>query len=36
MQPDAIGFFTAQDLQALPILDPNRDYPHRYWHALTA
>lgn len=36
MQPDAIGFFTAQGLQALPILDPNRDYPHRYWHALTA
>jgi GNAT superfamily N-acetyltransferase len=30
-QPDAIGFFEAQGLSRLPVEDPERDYPHRYW-----
>jgi len=34
-QPDAIGFFVEQGLEALPLLDPVRDYPHRYWRTIS-
>ena len=34
-QADAIGFFAARGLACLPVNDPARDYPHRYWMALT-
>lgn len=30
-QADADGFFAAHGLQRLPVLDPARDYPHRFW-----
>ena len=30
-QADAEGFFGSQGLQKLPVLQPDRDYPHRYW-----
>lgn len=30
-QPDAVGFFQARGLERLPVRDPDRDYPHRYW-----
>jgi GNAT superfamily N-acetyltransferase len=29
-QVDAEGFFGSQGLQKLPVLQPDRDYPHRY------
>jgi GNAT superfamily N-acetyltransferase len=33
-QPGAEGFFAARGLQRLPVLDPARDYPHRFWKPL--
>ena len=30
-QADANGFFAARGLQHMPVADPLRDYPHRYW-----
>ncbi|MHB1189166.1 GNAT family N-acetyltransferase [Thiobacillus sp.] len=30
-QADANGFFAARGLQRLPVTDPARDYPHRFW-----
>jgi len=32
-QADAIGFFEARSLQRIPVEDPVRDYPHRFWLA---
>lgn len=32
-QADARGFFEARGLQRLPVEDPARDYPHRFWLA---
>lgn len=32
-QVDARGFFAARGLHALPVSDPARDYPYRYWLA---
>lgn len=32
-QADANGFFIARGLRLLPVTDPARDYPHRYWLA---
>jgi GNAT superfamily N-acetyltransferase len=34
-QADAVGFFGSKGLQRLPVLHPDRDYPHRYWLDLT-
>jgi predicted N-acetyltransferase YhbS len=33
-QPDAAGFFEAAGLAHLPVIDPDRDYPYRYWQAV--
>ena len=33
-QIDASGFFAAQGLEHLPVTNPLRDYPHRYWRDL--
>jgi GNAT superfamily N-acetyltransferase len=33
-QADANGFFTARAMQRLPVEDPARDYPHRFWQAV--
>lgn len=33
-QADANAFFAARGLACLPVSDPARDYPHRYWMAL--
>ncbi len=30
-QPGAEGFFLALRLERLPVEDPGRDYPHRFW-----
>lgn len=30
-QRGAEGFFTARGFHKLPVEDPERDYPHRYW-----
>lgn len=35
-QADADRFFERQGLQKLPLLHPDRDYPHRYWLDLAA
>lgn len=35
-QADAAGFFAARGMQRLPVDDPARDYPHRYWLATAA
>ena len=35
-QPEAEGFFLARGLERLPIADPVRDYPHRFWKAVAA
>jgi L-amino acid N-acyltransferase YncA len=32
-QADANGFFAARGLVPLPVENPERDYPHRYWQA---
>ncbi|OHE61676.1 MAG: GNAT family N-acetyltransferase [Thiobacillus sp. GWE1_62_9] len=32
-QADASGFFEARGLQRIPVEDPARDYPHRFWLA---
>jgi hypothetical protein len=32
-QSDAVDFFVARGLQRLPVVDPDRDYPHRFWKA---
>ena len=34
-QTDAEGFFEKQGLQKVPLLHPDRDYPHRFWLELT-
>jgi predicted N-acetyltransferase YhbS len=33
-QPGAEPFFVSCGLEVLPVTDPNRDYPHRFWKAL--
>lgn len=33
-QRDAVGFFAARGMAPLPIEDPARDYPYRFWRAL--
>lgn len=33
-QTDARVFFSAQGMQLLPVSNPQRDYPHRYWKAI--
>jgi GNAT superfamily N-acetyltransferase len=33
-RPEAEHFFLAQGLEPLPIADPARDYPHRFWKAV--
>ena len=33
-QTDARAFFAAQGMQQLPVSNPQRDYPHRYWKAI--
>jgi predicted N-acetyltransferase YhbS len=33
-QADANTFFAGRGLQRLPVEDPTRDYPHRFWLAL--
>ena len=33
-QRGAEGFFRARGLDRLPVLDPDRDYPHRYWRGV--
>lgn len=33
-QADANGFFERQGMQRLPVVDPMRDYPHRFWQAV--
>lgn len=35
-QAEANGFFERQGMQRLPITDPSRDYPHRFWKAVLA
>lgn len=35
-QADASGFFSSCGMTALPVVDPERDYPHRYWQAVPA
>jgi len=35
VQADAEGFFGRQGLQKVPLLHPDRDYPHRFWLDLT-
>ncbi|HWS76690.1 MAG TPA: hypothetical protein VN324_16255, partial [Quisquiliibacterium sp.] len=30
-QADAVDFFQAHGLARLPVVDPQRDYPHRFW-----
>ena len=35
VQADAEGFFGKQGLQKVPVLHPDRDYPHRFWLDLT-
>jgi predicted N-acetyltransferase YhbS len=35
-QADAEGFFSKQGLQLLAVTDASRDYPSRYWLAVTA
>lgn len=35
-QADAVPFFSARGLTALPVEDPTRHYQHRYWLADTA
>jgi len=34
-RPEAEGFFRARGLKPLPVVDPDRDYPHRFWKAVT-
>ena len=33
-QADAAPLFSSQGLVPLPVEDPDRDYPHRFWLAL--
>lgn len=33
-RPEAAGFFAAMGGQALPVVDPARDYPHRFWKSV--
>jgi GNAT superfamily N-acetyltransferase len=35
-QAQAVGFFESCGLERLPVEDPGRDYPHRFWAALRA
>ena len=35
VQPGAENFFLARGLKRLAIADPTRDYPHRFWKAVT-
>jgi N-acetylglutamate synthase-like GNAT family acetyltransferase len=34
-QHQANGFFAALGFEALPVVDPVRDYPHRWWRPVT-
>jgi GNAT superfamily N-acetyltransferase len=34
-QSGAVGFFLQQGFKHLPVEDPDRDYPHRYWMPLS-
>lgn len=33
-QADAAGYFRSRGFVSLPVIDPNRDYPHRYWMSI--
>lgn len=33
-QADANGFFAARGMRRLPVENPQRDYPHRYWQSV--
>jgi GNAT superfamily N-acetyltransferase len=33
-QADAIAFFESRGMQRLPVEDPARDYPHRFWQTV--
>jgi GNAT superfamily N-acetyltransferase len=33
-RPEAEGFFLARGLERLPIAEPEREYPHRFWKAV--
>ena len=33
-QVDAAPFFAARGMKLLPVVDPFRDYPHRYWRGV--
>ena len=35
-QPSAEPFFRARGLEAIPVVDPARDYPHRFWKRLAS
>jgi GNAT superfamily N-acetyltransferase len=35
-QAAALKFFKSRGLHALPVEDPARDYPHRFWLAMHA
>ena len=32
-QAGAVGFFRARGFVSLPVVDPDRDYPHRWWRS---
>ncbi len=34
-QADANSYFASQGFNPLPVVDPGRDYPHRWWRAVT-
>ncbi len=34
-QADANSYFASQGFIPLPVVDPGRDYPHRWWRAVT-
>ncbi|HSG88684.1 MAG TPA: GNAT family N-acetyltransferase [Pseudomonadales bacterium] len=34
-QQQANGFFEALEFEAVPVTDPLRDYPHRWWRPIT-
>lgn len=34
-RPEAEGFFRARGLTPLPVTDDERDYPHRFWKAVS-
>jgi predicted N-acetyltransferase YhbS len=34
-RPEASGFFIGRGLEPLPVTDAERDYPHRFWKAVS-